>query len=300
MQALVRGGFFVADLGMRPDSHGKVRDIYDCGDDLLMVASDRLSAFDFILPDEIPHKGEILTRISAFWFRKFADLVPNHLVSMDVADFPERYRSYADYLVGRSMLVRKAKTIPIECIVRGYLTGSGKKTYDEDGTVCGIHLPAGLTEASKLPETLFTPSTKAELGDHDENISYERCCDIVGTDVASQIRDLSIKIYEAAAEYAATRGIIIADTKFEFGTIDGKVVLADEVLTPDSSRFWPADTYKEGEVQPSFDKQFVRNWLNANWDRTGEPPHLPADIIEKTSEKYIQAYELITGKKFEK
>ena len=272
---------------LRPDSQGKVRDIYDLGDKLLIVASDRISAFDYILPSEIPFKGEVLTRISKFWFEKFADL-------------PEQFQPYADYLAGRFMLVKKAKPIMVECIVRGYLTGSGKKTYDQDGTVCGIKLPEGLTEASKLAEPIFTPSTKAAIGDHDENISYEQLVEREGAEIASQLRDLSIKIYSAAAEYAATRGIIIADTKFEFGTIDGKVVLADEVLTPDSSRFWPADTYKEGEVQPSFDKQFVRNWLNANWDRTGEPPHLPADIIEKTSEKYIQAYELITGKKFEK
>lgn len=282
----------------RPDSRGKVRDIYDAGENLLMVATDRISAFDFILPDEIPFKGEVLNRISAFWFDKFADIVPNHLVSIDPADFPEEFAEYRDYLAGRAMLVKKAQTIPIECIVRGYLTGSGKKTYDENGTVCGIQLPEGLTEASKLPEPLFTPSTKAEIGDHDENISFERCCEIVGEDIATQIRDLSLKIYKAAAEYAATRGIIIADTKFEFGVYDGKIILGDEVLTPDSSRFWAADTYKVGEEQPSFDKQFVRNWLNANWDRTGNPPRLPEDIIKKTSEKYIQAYEKITGKTF--
>lgn len=188
----------------RPDSRGKVRDIYDAGENLLMVATDRISAFDFILPDEIPFKGEVLNRISAFWFDKFADIVPNHLVSIDPADFPEEFAEYRDYLAGRAMLVKKAQTIPIECIVRGYLTGSGKKTYDENGTVCGIQLPEGLTEASKLPEPLFTPSTKAEIGDHDENISYERCCEIVGEDIATQIRDLSLKIYKAAAEYAAT------------------------------------------------------------------------------------------------
>ena len=282
----------------RPDSRGKVRDIYDAGENLLMVATDRISAFDFILPDEIPFKGEVLNRISAFWFDKFADIVPNHLVSIDPADFPEEFAEYRDYLAGRAMLVKKAQTIPIECIVRGYLTGSGKKTYDENGTVCGIQLPEGLTEASKLPEPLFTPSTKAEIGDHDENISFERCCEIVGEDIATQIRDLSLNIYKAAAEYAATRGIIIADTKFEFGVIDGKVTLIDECLTPDSSRFWPAASYEEGKVQPSYDKQFVRDWLTANWDRQGNPPRLPQDIIDKTSEKYIQAYERITGRKF--
>lgn len=282
----------------RPDSRGKVRDIYDAGENLLMVATDRISAFDFILPDEIPFKGEVLNRISAFWFDKFADIVPNHLVSIDPADFPEEFAEYRDYLAGRAMLVKKAQTIPIECIVRGYLTGSGKKTYDENGTVCGIQLPEGLTEASKLPEPLFTPSTKAEIGDHDENISFERCCEIVGEDVATQIRDLSLKIYKAAAEYAATRGIIIADTKFEFGVIDGKVTLIDECLTPDSSRFWPAASYEEGKIQPSYDKQFVRNWLKANWDMTGETPHLPAEVIDGTSERYREAFQIITGSQF--
>lgn len=282
----------------RPDSRGKVRDIYDAGENLLMVATDRISAFDFVLPDEIPFKGEVLNRISAFWFDKFADIVPNHLVSIDPADFPEEFAEYRDYLAGRAMLVKKAQTIPIECIVRGYLTGSGKKTYDENGTVCGIQLPEGLTEASKLPEPLFTPSTKAEIGDHDENISFERCCEIVGEDIATQIRDLSLKIYKAAAEYAATRGIIIADTKFEFGVIDGKVTLIDECLTPDSSRFWPAASYEEGKIQPSYDKQFVRNWLKANWDMTGETPHLPAEVIDGTSERYREAFQIITGFQF--
>ena len=282
----------------RPDSRGKVRDIYDAGENLLMVATDRISAFDFILPDEIPFKGEVLNRISAFWFDKFADIVPNHLVSIDPADFPEEFAEYRDYLAGRAMLVKKAQTIPIECIVRGYLTGSGKKTYYENGTVCGIQLPEGLTEASKLPEPLFTPSTKAEIGDHDENISFERCCEIVGEDIATQIRDLSLKIYKAAAEYAATRGIIVADTKFEFGVIDGKVTLIDECLTPDSSRFWPAASYEEGKIQPSYDKQFVRNWLKANWDMTGETPHLPAEVIDGTSERYREAFQIITGSQF--
>ncbi len=282
----------------RPDSQGKVRDIYQAGDNLLMVATDRISAFDYILPDEIPFKGEVLNRISEFWFKKFADMVPNHLVSIDVNEFPAEFAEYKDYLAGRSMLVRRAETLPIECIVRGYLTGSGKKTYDEDGTVCGIKLPAGLTEASKLPEPIFTPSTKAAIGDHDENISFERCADIVGTEITEQLRDLSLKIYTAAAEYAATRGIIIADTKFEFGIIDGKVSLIDECLTPDSSRFWPADTYEEGKVQPSYDKQYVRNWLKANWDMTGEPPHLPAEVVEGTSARYREAYQIITGTDF--
>lgn len=288
----------MAALELRPDSHGKVRDIYDCGDSLLLVASDRISAYDFILPDEIPYKGEILTRISAFWFDRFKDLLPNHVISTDVKDFPEDFQKYAGYLTGRSMLVKKAKTIPIEAIVRGYLTGSGKKTYDQDGTVCGIKLPSGLTEASKLPEPIFTPSTKAALGDHDENISFERCAQIVGEDIATQLRDASLRLYAAAAEYALTRGIIIADTKFEFGFIDGRFSIIDECLTPDSSRFWPAEGYQEGHVQPSYDKQYVRDWLRANWDMQGEPPHLPDEVIRGTSERYQEAFEIITGNKF--
>ncbi len=285
-------------IELRPDSQGKVRDIYDCGDSLLMVASDRISAYDFILPDEIPYKGEILTRISAFWFNKFSDLIPSHMITMDPAEYPEEYRPYANYLNGRSMLVRKATTVPIEAIVRGYLTGSGKKTYDQNGTVCGIRLPDGLVEASRIPEAIFTPSTKAELGEHDENISYERCAQIVGDEVAAQLKDASLKIYNAAAEYALTRGIIIADTKFEFGFINNELTLIDECLTPDSSRFWPADGYEPGKVQPSYDKQYVRDWLRANWDMTGEPPHLPQEVIEGTSARYQEAYEIITGEKF--
>ena len=288
----------MATSDLRPTSRGKVRDIYDCGDALLMVASDRISAYDFILPDEIPYKGEVLTRISAFWFDRFADLVPNHMISIDPADFPEEFAPYTDYLTGRSMLVKKAETVPIECIVRGYLTGSGKKTYDQDRTVCGISLPDGLVEASRLPEAIFTPSTKAAIGEHDENISFERCASIVGTDMARDLRDASLAIYNAAAAYAATRGIIIADTKFEFGIIDGKLTLIDECLTPDSSRFWPADTYEAGRVQPSYDKQYVRDWLRANWDMQGEPPHLPAEVIEGTSARYQEAYRIITGKEF--
>lgn len=285
-------------MELRPDSRGKVRDIYDCGDSLLMVASDRISAFDVILPDEIPHKGEVLTRLSAFWFNRFKDVMPNHLISMDVRDYPAEYQRYADYLTGRSMLVRKARPVPIECIVRGYLTGSGKKTYDQDGTVCGISLPAGLIEASKIPEAIFTPSTKAALGEHDENISFERCCDIVGAEVAEQIRDASLRIYAAASAYAADRGVIIADTKFEFGFIDGRLALIDEVLTPDSSRFWPAAGYAPGHVQPSYDKQYVRDWLKANWDMTGRPPHLPTEVIEGTTGRYEEAFQLICGTQF--
>ena len=282
----------------RPDSKGKVRDIYDAGDKLLMVASDRISAFDYILPDEIPYKGEVLNRISAFWFEKFKDLVPHHMLTVDADAFPEEFAQYRDYLSGRAMLVKKAQPIMIECIVRGYLTGSGKKTYDADGTVCGIRLPEGLTEASKLPEPIFTPSTKAALGEHDENISYERCVEIVGPELGATIRDLSLSLYTAGAEYAATRGIIIADTKFEFGVIDGQVALIDECLTPDSSRFWPAESYEEGKVQTSYDKQYVRDWLKANWDFKGATPSLPPEVIAGTSARYREAYEIITGEKF--
>ena len=285
-------------IDIKPDAQGKVRDLYDLGDKLLLVATDRISAFDYILEDEIPHKGAVLTQLSCFWFELLDGVVENHLISSDVADLPEQFQPYADYLRGRFMLVKKADMFPAECIVRGYLAGSGLKEYQKQGTVCGIQLPEGLVNSSKLPEPIFTPSTKAEIGDHDENISFERCCEIVGEDIATQIRDLSLKIYKAAAEYAATRGIIIADTKFEFGVIDGKVTLIDECLTPDSSRFWPADSYEEGKIQPSYDKQFVRNWLKANWDMTGETPHLPAEVIDGTSERYREAFQIITGSQF--
>ena len=285
-------------IDIKPDAQGKVRDLYDLGDKLLLVASDRISAFDYILQDEIPYKGQVLTQLSCFWFDLLSDVVENHLISADVADLPEKFKPYSDYLAGRFMLVKKADMFPHECFVRGYLTGSSMKDYQATGAVCGIKLPEGLVNSSKLPETIFTPSTKAEIGDHDENISFEECAKQIGEEDAAAIRDLTIKVYERAAEHARERGIIIADTKFEFGRYDGKIILGDEVLTPDSSRFWSADTYKVGEEQPSFDKQFVRNWLNANWDRKGNPPRLPEDIIKKTSEKYIQAYEKITGRAF--
>ena len=287
----------MSEIALRPDSQGKVRDLYDLGDKLLIVASDRISAFDYILEDEIPYKGEVLTRISLFWFDLLKDVIPNHLISSDVADLPEEFQQYS-WLAGRFMLVHKAEMCPVECIVRGYLAGSGLKEYEKSGTVCGIELPAGLVNSSKLPTPIYTPSTKAEIGDHDENVSFERTVEMLGEKDAAALRDASLKVYQTAADYAAQRGIIIADTKFEFGLVDGKLTLADEVITPDSSRFWPQDEYEPGKSQSSFDKQFVRDWLNANWDRTGNPPHLPADIIEKTSQKYIQAYELITGEKF--
>ncbi len=289
----------MSGIDIKPDAQGKVRDIYDLGDKLLMVATDRISAFDYILEDEIPHKGAVLTQISLFWLDQLKDVIGNHLISADVADLPEQFKPYADYLRGRFMLVKKAQMFPIECIVRGYLAGSGLKEYQKQGTVCGIKLPEGLVNSSKLPEPIFTPSTKAEIGDHDENISFERCAEIIGQDAATQLRDLAIKVYSTARDHAAQNGIIIADTKFEFGVIDGEIILADEVLTPDSSRFWPGDAYEPGRDQASFDKQYVRDWLNANWDRKGNPPHLPQEVIERTSQKYIAAYEQITGKKFE-
>lgn len=288
----------MAKMELRPDAQGKVRDLYDLGDRLLLVATDRISAFDYVLEDEIPYKGQVLTQLSCFWFDLLSDVIDNHLISADVADLPNEFKPYAPYLAGRFMLVKKASMFPVECIVRGYLTGSGLKSYQANGTVCGIKLPAGLVNSSKLPEAIFTPSTKAEIGDHDENISYERCAEIIGEENASELRRLSLEVYGKAADHAAAQGIIIADTKFEFGVVDGNIILADEVLTPDSSRFWAVDTYQEGQEQPSFDKQFVRNWLNANWDRTGNPPHLPQDVIDATSQKYIQAYERITGKQF--
>ena len=283
-----------------PDSQGKVRDLYDLGDKLLLVASDRISAFDVVLPDPIPYKGEVLTKLSLFWFELLADVVPNHLLSTDVSDLPPQFAEMADYLRGRFMLVKKAKVFPVECIVRGYLAGSGWAEYQRAGTVCGIELPAGLVESDRLPQPIFTPSTKAEIGLHDENISFERMVEIIGSDAAGELRDKSLAVYSAARDHAASRGIIIADTKFEFGVIDGAITLVDEVLTPDSSRFWPADSYAPGSGQPSFDKQYVRDWLmSTGWDKTPPPPALPADVMQRTSEMYIQAYELITGRTFE-
>ena len=289
----------MAGIDIKPDAQGKVRDLYDLGDKLLLVATDRISAFDYILEDEIPCKGAVLTQISKFWFELLDGVVENHLVSTDVADLPEQFKPYSDYLRGRFMLVRKAEMFPVECIVRGYLAGSGLKEYNREGTVCGIELPEGLVNSSKLPEPIFTPSTKAEIGDHDENISFDRCAELIGAEDATALRDLSLKVYTTARDHAEKCGIIIADTKFEFGRLDGRIILADEVLTPDSSRFWPGDLYEPGTDQPSFDKQFVRDWLTANWDKQGTPPRLPQDVIEKTSEKYVSAYEKITGRKFE-
>lgn len=284
---------------LTPDSQGKVRDLYDLGDRLLLVATDRISAFDFVLPDAIPFKGEVLTKLSLFWFELLGNVTVNHLISANVADLPEQFASHADYLAGRFMLVKKAQVFPVECIVRGYLAGSGWAEYQRSGTVCGIPLPDGLVESSQLPDPIFTPSTKADIGGHDENISFERMVEIIGIQAATELRDTSLAVYSAARDHAASHGIIIADTKFEFGVIDGKITLVDEVLTPDSSRFWPAETYAPGAGQPSFDKQYVRDWLlGSDWDRVSPPPGLPIEVAAHTSETYIKAYELVTGRTF--
>lgn len=283
--------------GIKKVRSGKVREVFDLGDRFLLVASDRISAFDVIMPNGIPHKGAVLTQISHFWFEKFASLVPNHLLAKANDPLPANLAPYADKLAKRSMIVKKAKPLAIECIVRGYLSGSGLKEYKKSQTVCGIPLPAGLVDSSELPEPIFTPSTKAEEG-HDENINFEQACKIVGTELATQARDLSLMIYKAGRDFARQRGIIIADTKFEFGLFEGKLILIDEVLTPDSSRFWPADQYAPGKGQPSFDKQFVRDYLETlTWDKTPPGPKLPDDVVAKTSAKYLEAYEKLTGKK---
>ena len=281
-----------------PVKEGKVREIYDIGDALVMVATDRISAFDVILKNTITKKGTVLTQMSRFWFEYTKDILPNHMISVDTADMPEFFRQ--PQFDGNSMLCRKLNMLPIECIVRGYITGSGWQSYKKSGTVCGITLPEGLKECSQLPEPIYTPSTKAEIGDHDENISYEKSIDVLekqfpgrGEEYAAKLRDCTLALYKACAEYARGRGIIIADTKFEFGLDeDGNVVLADEMLTPDSSRFWPAEGYEPGHGQPSFDKQFVRDWLKANPDSGYD---LPQDVIDKTIAKYLEAYELLTG-----
>ena len=295
--------------GIKKLRSGKVRDIFDLGDALLLVASDRISAFDVIMPNGIPRKGEVLTQISHFWFERFATLVPNHLLRnanqpLGVPALAGLPAAQLTDLQRRSMVVKKAKPLAIECIVRGYLSGSGWKEYKQSQTVCGIKLPAGLTESAELPEPIFTPSTKAEAG-HDENISFEQAQKIVGNDLATQARDLSLKIYKAGRDYARQRGIIIADTKFEFGLLNGsgdsphgRLILIDEVMTPDSSRFWPADQYQPGRGQPSFDKQFVRDYLETlDWNKTPPGPKLPDDVVAKTSAKYLEAYERLTGKK---
>ncbi|MEA1866799.1 MAG: phosphoribosylaminoimidazolesuccinocarboxamide synthase, partial [Thermodesulfobacteriota bacterium] len=266
---------------------GKVRDIYKVGRYLLIVATDRLSAFDVVLPTPIPGKGRILTQMSLFWFEKLKDLVPIHLVQADVTQFPEELKPFSKSLEGRSMLVKEAKPLPVECIVRGYIAGSGWKDYLRTGSVCGIKLPKGMLESQQLPDAIFTPSTKADVGSHDENISFEQVRKLLGKDVAEKARDISIRLYKTAADYARERGVIIADTKFELGISGGELILIDEVLTPDSSRFWPAEDYSPGRSQPSFDKQFVRDYLEAiSWDKKPPGPKLPADIAEKTRQRY--------------
>ncbi len=279
--------------------HGKVRDIYDLGDKMLLVASDRISAFDVIMKTGIPYKGQVLTRISKFWFEFLAGTVENHLISDEPRQYPKPFCDYADQLTGRSMLVKKTRVLPVECIVRGYITGSGWKEYQKQGTVCGIKLPVGLKQCDKLPEPIFTPSTKAEQGAHDENISFEETVKIIGKEKAEYIQKKSIEVFKKASAYAESKGIILADTKFEWGEIDGRIILIDEVLTPDSSRFWPADKYQPGRDQESFDKQFVRNYLeDIKFNKSGPGVELPDDITQKTSAKYIDAFERLTGKKF--
>ncbi len=280
-----------------PTRSGKVRDLYDLGDNLLIVATDRLSAFDVVLPDGIPNKGKVLTQISAFWFEKLASVVPNHVITTDVNRFPEPFRSDPAVFAGRSMLVRKTRPLPVECVVRGYLSGSGWNEYRKSGAICGIRLQEGLRESDRLPEPLFTPTTKAEQG-HDENITFEQVVDIVGPAVAGRIRSLTIEIYTRGAEFARTKGIIIADTKFEFGLDEnGEVVWIDEALTPDSSRFWPLDSYRPGGPQPSFDKQFVRDYLvEVKWNKTPPAPTLPGHVIATTTQKYEEALLRLTGR----
>ncbi len=280
-------------------SSGKVREIYEIdGDKLLLVVSDRISAFDYILPSPIPNKGKILNQISKFWFDFVKDIVPNHIISTDSKDFPKEFQT--PEFEGRSMLVKKLKMLPVECIVRGYITGSGWKSYQENGTVCGITLPEGLQESEKLPEAIFTPSTKAEIGEHDENISFEKVVEMLGLELATKLRDKTLEVYKKCSEYAATKGVIIADTKFEFGLDEnGNLVLADEVLTPDSSRFWPASDYQVGRSQKSFDKQYLRDWMKSTGYNPESDTSIPEEVIQTTVNKYTESFELITGKKFE-
>jgi phosphoribosylaminoimidazole-succinocarboxamide synthase len=277
---------------------GKVRELYAVGDDLLLVATDRISAFDVILPTAIPDKGKILTSMSVFWFDLLAGVVPNHLVTTDVDRFPAVLAPAADELRGRAMLCRRAQMLPVECVARGYLSGSGWKDYLAHGSVCGLELPAGLQESARLPEPLFTPATKAAEG-HDENISFDEAAGLVGAEVAGQLRDVTLRLYAAAHDHASSRGIILADTKFEFGFVDGRLTLCDEVLTPDSSRFWPAEDWAPGRRQVSFDKQIVRDWLeDSDWDKTPPGPQLPDDIVNRTRARYLEVYERLTGEPF--
>ncbi len=275
---------------------GKVRDIFDTGDALLMVTTDRLSAFDVVLPNTIPDKGKVLNQISVFWFKQMEDIVKNHIISTDVDDYPQEFQKYRDALEGRSMLVKKAEPMAVECIVRGYISGSGWKSYQNEGHVCNISLPKGLKESDKLETPLYTPSTKAEIGDHDINISFEETINIIGRENAEKLRDLSLEIYNRGAKLALEKGIIIADTKFEFGMLDGEIILIDEIMTPDSSRFWPLNDYEPGRGQNSFDKQAVRDWLtNSGWGKTPPGPELPPEIVENTSATYKEIFNRLTG-----
>jgi len=284
------------DLPGFPRHQGKVRDIYDLGDRLLLVASDRISAFDVVMSQPIPDKGRILTRLSAFWFRHLAPLAPNHLVSLEVEDFPPACRPYRELLQGRAMLARKCRPLPVECIVRGYLSGSGWAEYRQTGAIGGHPLPTGLVESQQLPEPLFTPSTKAELGTHDENISFEQMAASVGPQLAARVKDLSLNLYRRALDWAEPRGIIIADTKFEFGLADGELLLIDEALTPDSSRFWPQEDYRPGGPQKSYDKQYLRDYLESlGWNKKPPPPPLPPEVIANTRARYLQALQALTG-----
>ncbi|WP_423936511.1 phosphoribosylaminoimidazolesuccinocarboxamide synthase [Candidatus Deferrimicrobium sp.] len=283
--------------GLKLLGRGKVRDIYEVDGKLLLVASDRLSAFDVVMPDGIPGKGKVLNQISAFWFRTLGDILPNHMISIDVDTFPPAARAHAETLRGRSMLCRKAKPFPVECVVRGYLSGSGWAEYKEKGEVCGIALPKGLRESDRLPEPIFTPATKEEKGHHDENITFDRMVHIVGKETAEKVRSIVVALYNRAAAFASGKGILIADTKFELGTADGELILIDEALTPDSSRFWPAAGYEPGGPQKSFDKQFVRDYLlTLPWNKTAPGPRLPAEVVEKTALKYREALTILTGK----
>jgi phosphoribosylaminoimidazole-succinocarboxamide synthase len=282
------------DLG--PRRQGKVRDIYDLGDHLLLVATDRISAFDVVMADPIPDKGRILTQISAFWFGLLSDLIPNHLITWDVGDFPPVCLSHREVLAGRTMLVKKTRPLPVECIVRGYLAGSGWADYQKTGAVCGIPLPSGLRESDRLPEPIFTPSTKAELGTHDENITFAEAANAIGPDLATRVREVSLGLYSRASVWAEPRGIILADTKFEFGLINGELLLIDEVLTPDSSRFWPQDDYAPGRAQKSYDKQYLRDYLESlGWNKQPPPPSLPSEVVANTRSKYLEALKSLTG-----
>jgi phosphoribosylaminoimidazole-succinocarboxamide synthase len=282
--------------GIEKHAQGKVRDVYQVDGQLLIVATDRISAFDYILPTGIPDKGRVLTQLSIFWFNFLRDVTPTHFLTANVDEYPAALRQFRSQLEGRSMLVKRAQMVEVECVARGYLAGSGWKEYKAQGTVCGIPLPAGLRESGRLPAPIFTPSTKAQSG-HDENISFAAMCALVGAELGARLRDLTLRIYSRAAAYAETKGVIIADTKFEFGFVDGELVLGDEVLTPDSSRFWPAETYRPGGPQLSYDKQYVRDYLESiQWDKKPPAPPLPDDVADKTSEKYRQAYRVLTGK----